>query len=84
MLQLSESGEKLINGVEFMRVRISLAERRAFNDGLQAAILAICIEEIDKSPLCANDVDDVCAGCSKLLSKQKELVARLKALKYGP
>lgn len=33
-----------------MALRLTAAERRAFNDGLQAALLAICVEKIAGVP----------------------------------
>ena len=64
-----------------MATRMTACERRAFNDGLQAAILAISIRE--GSPLCSATDDDVCLGCSNLPKKQRQLIARIKALQYG-
>ena len=66
-----------------MSLRMSIAERRAFNDGLQAAMLAICVEDFEESPFCAKVVENTCAGCDKWLGKQKQLIARIKALRYG-
>lgn len=67
-----------------MRSTMTAAERRAFNDGLQAALLAICIEQANELPLCCDDADDVCLGCNNLPNKQKQLCARIKALQYQP
>ena len=64
-----------------MSARLTAAERRAFNDGLQAALLAICIERTADSPLCPTTGDDVCLGCKALPSKRQQLIARIKALK---
>ena len=64
------------------RWSMSPAEQRAFNDGLQAALLAVCIMKADNSPLCSNGGDDVCVGCENLSRKQDQLVARIKALQY--
>jgi hypothetical protein len=66
-----------------MPSRMTAAERRAFNDGLQAALLAICVQKADESPLCSNDANDVCLGCANLAKKQKQMCARIKALQYG-
>ena len=65
-----------------MSSRMTAAERRAFNDGVQAALLAICVAKAAESPLCLNASDDVCLGCSNSPSKQKQLAARIKALRY--
>jgi hypothetical protein len=67
-----------------MRSPMTAAERRAFNDGLQAALLAICVERGEDVPLCSNTGRDVCLGCSNLPNKQKQLCARIKSLRYGP
>jgi hypothetical protein len=67
-----------------MSARLTAAERRAFNDGLQAALLAICIEKTEASPLCQATGDDVCLGCSNLPAKQQQLIARIKALQERP
>ena len=66
-----------------MSSRMTAAERRAFNDGVQAALLAICIEKAEESPLCSSTTNDVCLGCTNLPSKQKQMCARIKALRYG-
>ena len=66
-----------------MATRMTACERRAFNDGLQAAILALSIRESEESPLCSPTDDDVCLGCSNLPKKQRQLIARIKALQYG-
>ena len=65
------------------RWSMSPAEQRAFNDGLQAALLAVCIMKAEDSPLCSNDGDDVCVGCENLSRKQNQLVARIKSLQYN-
>jgi hypothetical protein len=62
------------------RWSMSPAEQRAFNDGLQAALLAVCIMKGEDSPLCPNSGDDVCLGCENLSHKQSQLVARIKVL----
>jgi hypothetical protein len=67
-----------------MRSPMTAAERRAFNDGLQAALLAICVERGEDVPLCSNTGRDVCLDCSNLPNKQKQLCARIKSLRYGP
>jgi CRP/FNR family transcriptional regulator len=72
---------RLRSGV--MRSPMTAAERRAFNDGLQAALLAICVEGGEDTPLCSNTGSDVCLGCSNLPNKQKQLCARIKSLRYG-
>ncbi len=64
-----------------MTLRLTAAERRAFNDGLQAALLAICVEKIEDSPLCTAVGDDVCLGCAALPLKRQQLIARIRALK---
>ena len=64
------------------RWSMSPAEQRAFNDGLQAALLAVCIMKADNSPLGSNGGDDVCVGCENLSRKQDQLVARIKSLQY--
>ena len=64
-----------------MAARLTAAERRAFNDGLQAALLAICVEKIEDFPLCSTTGDDVCLGCRALSLKKRQLIARIKALK---
>lgn len=66
-----------------MSSRMTDAERRAFNDGLQAALFAICIGKIQECPLCTDLADDVCRGCANLPKKQKQLCTRIKALQYG-
>jgi hypothetical protein len=66
-----------------MSSRMTDAERRAFNDGLQAALFAICIGKVQDFPLCTDLDDDVCQGCNNLLKKQKQLCTRIKALHYG-
>ncbi len=66
-----------------MSTRMTACERRAFNDGLQAAILVISIAESEESPLCSATGDDVCLGCINLPKKQRQLIARIKALQYG-
>jgi hypothetical protein len=62
---------------------MTAAERRAFNDGLQAAILAISIKEIEGSPLCPGTGDNVCLGCMNLPEKERQMIARINALQYG-
>jgi hypothetical protein len=64
-----------------MALRLTAAERRAFNDGLQAALLAICVEKIEDSPLCSATGNDVCLGCGALPLKRQQLIARIRALK---
>jgi len=66
-----------------MSPRMTAAERRAFNDGLQAALLAISIKEIEESPLCPATGDDVCLGCMNLPEKKRQMIARIKALQYA-
>jgi hypothetical protein len=57
-------------------------ERRAFNDGLQAALLAISVNDF---PICFNASGD--AGgiecCGNLADIRKHLCARIKALRYS-
>ena len=64
-----------------MSSQMTDVERRAFNDGLQAALLAICLGEL---PLCSDDAADACQGCGNLTEKQNQLCARIKGLQYGP
>ena len=64
------------------RWSMSPAEQRAFNDGLQAALLAVCIMKGEDSPRAPDSGDDVCLGCENLSRKQSQLVARIKALQY--
>lgn len=66
-----------------MRSPMTAAEQRAFNDGLQAALLAICVEGGEDTPLCLNTGGDACLGCSNLPTRQKQLCARIKSLRYG-
>ena len=66
-----------------MSSRMTDAERRAFNDGIQAALFAICIAKVQDFPLRTDLADDVCQGCSNLPEKQKQLCTRIKALHYG-
>ena len=49
-----------------MSARFTTAERRAFNDGLQAALLVICVEKAEDFPLCPHADNDVCLGCPEL------------------
>ncbi len=65
--------------VELMSSRMTAAERRAFNDGLQAALLAICVTS-GEDPFCHDD-SDVCLGCPRLLVKQKKMCAWVRALR---
>jgi hypothetical protein len=67
-----------------MRSPMTAAERRAFNDGLQAALLAICVEGGEDTPLCSSTGSDICLGCSNQPNKQKQLCARIKSLHCGP
>jgi hypothetical protein len=67
-----------------MSLRTTDAERRAFNDGLQAALLAICLGNPNDLPLSTNECGDVCQRCGKRAEKQKQLCARIKALQYMP
>jgi hypothetical protein len=67
-----------------MHFPMTAAEQRAFNDGLQAALLAICVERGEDVPLYSNTGNDVCLGCSNLPNKQKQLCARIKSLRYRP
>jgi hypothetical protein len=69
--------------VKIMASCMTDAERRAFNDGLQAALLAICVGKTELSP-CSDDAADVCQGCGNLAEKQKQLCAWIKALQYLP
>jgi hypothetical protein len=62
-----------------MSSRMTAAERRAFNDGLQAALLAICVTS-GEDPFC-RDGSDVCLSCPRLLTKQKQMCARIRALR---
>ena len=75
------SGSNLSNSSRATSARAVAAERRAFNDGLQAALLAIYIENAEDSPLCPNAGNDVCLGCQNLPNKQKQMFARINALK---
>ena len=67
-----------------MSSRMTDAERRAFNDGLQAALLAICLGNPNDLPLSTDECGDVCVGCGNRAEKQKQLCARIKALRYLP
>ena len=61
--------------------RMTTSERRAFNNGLQVALLAICLEYI---PACSSGAKDVCRGCAKLPKKQKQVFDRIKTLQDRP
>jgi hypothetical protein len=66
-----------------MSVRMSDVERRAFNDGLQAALLAICVDDF---PICSNTSGDpgpVRECCGNLADIRTRLCARIKALRYS-
>ena len=66
-----------------MSVRMNDVERRAFNDGLQAALLAICVDDF---PVCSNSsgyAHAICDGCGNLADIRKQLCARIKALRYS-
>ena len=76
-------GSNLSDRSRAMSARATAAERRAFNDGLQAALLAIYVEKAENSPLCPNAGNDVCLGCQNSPKKQKQIFARIKALKEG-
>ena len=84
---MQKCGRNLMcNGSKAMSARVTAAERRAFNDGLQAAllvILVICVEKAEDSPLCPHADNDVCLGCPNLPKKQKQMFARIKVLKEG-
>jgi len=67
-----------------MRSPMTAAEQRAFNDGLQSALLAICVERGEDVLLCSDSGSDVCLGCSNLPNKQKQLYARIKSLRFRP
>ena len=80
---MQKCGGNLSNRSKAMPARVTAAERRAFNDGLQAALLAIYVEKAEDSPLCPNADNDVCLGCQNLPKKQKQMLARIKVLKEG-
>ena len=65
-----------------MSARMNDVERRAFNDGLQAALLAICVDEF---PICASASGNAGAigeCCGSLADIRKQLCARIKTLRY--
>jgi hypothetical protein len=66
-----------------MSARMSDVERRAFNDGLQAALLAICVDDF---PICSSASGDAEVNyecCGTLADIRKRLCARIKALRYS-
>ena len=66
-----------------MSARMNDVERRAFNDGLQAALLAICVDDF---PICSNtsgDAGSIGEWCSNLADIRKQFCARIKALRYS-
>ena len=66
-----------------MSAAMNDVERRAFNDGLQAALLAICVDDF---PICSNASGDAGAigeCCGNVAGIRKQLCARIKALRYN-
>lgn len=66
-----------------MSARMSDVERRAFNDGLQAALFAICVDDF---PICSTvtcNAGAICECCGNLADIRNQFCARIKALRYS-
>jgi hypothetical protein len=58
-------------------------ERRAFNDGLQAALLAICVDDFPIGSTGSGDADVIGNCYGNLADIRKQFCARIKALRYS-
>jgi hypothetical protein len=62
---------------------MSDVERRAFNDGLQAALLAICVDDFPIRSTASGDADVIGECCGNLADIRTRLCARIKALRHS-